>query len=143
MLKVPLHSYITQAADRLYDLIKWQTGWKQADTCKIFTLFKVSWTYAWQMTPFYWFRKFQPPIENNTLFLAKMGTNMDVWFGLESEWRYQDKLLSKTIDTPVNWDAIALVIASLQCIPVQHGGRLNKKDGLTRYGDSHVKDKTS
>ena len=23
------------------------------------------------------------------------------------------------------------------------GGSLNKKDGLTRYGDSHVKDKTS
>ena len=23
------------------------------------------------------------------------------------------------------------------------GGRLNKKDGLTTYGDSHVKDKTS
>ena len=23
------------------------------------------------------------------------------------------------------------------------GGRLNKKDGLTRYGDIHVKDKTS
>ena len=23
------------------------------------------------------------------------------------------------------------------------GSRLNKKDGLTRYGDSHVKDKTS
>ena len=29
-------------------------------------------------------------------------------------------------------------------ITTQHpGGRLNKKDGLTRYGDSHVKDKTS
>ena len=27
--------------------------------------------------------------------------------------------------------------------PTQSGGRLNKKDGLTRYGDSHVKDKTS
>ena len=25
----------------------------------------------------------------------------------------------------------------------QSGGRLNKKDGLSRYGDSHVKDKTS
>ena len=25
----------------------------------------------------------------------------------------------------------------------QPGGRLNKKDGLTRYGNSHVKDKTS
>ena len=23
------------------------------------------------------------------------------------------------------------------------GGRLNKKDGLTRYGNSHIKDKTS
>ena len=29
-------------------------------------------------------------------------------------------------------------------IPYIHvGGRLNKKDGLTRYDDSHVKDKTS
>ena len=27
--------------------------------------------------------------------------------------------------------------------PQYPGGRLNKKDGLTRYGDSHVKDKTS
>ena len=28
-------------------------------------------------------------------------------------------------------------------MPNSPGGRLNKKDGLTRYGDSHVKDKTS
>ena len=28
-------------------------------------------------------------------------------------------------------------------IALKPGGRLNKKDGLTRYGDSHVKDKTS
>ena len=28
-------------------------------------------------------------------------------------------------------------------ILLRTGGRLNKKDGLTRYGDSHVKDKTS
>ena len=28
-------------------------------------------------------------------------------------------------------------------IQMDPGGRLNKKDGLTRYGDSHVKDKTS
>ena len=27
--------------------------------------------------------------------------------------------------------------------PLGSGGCLNKKDGLTRYGDSHVKDKTS
>ena len=34
-------------------------------------------------------------------------------------------------------DALAL------CIAKPSGGRLNKKDGLTRYGDSHVKDKMS
>ena len=28
-------------------------------------------------------------------------------------------------------------------LPIWSGGRLNKKDGLTRYGNSHVKDKTS
>ena len=33
------------------------------------------------------------------------------------------------------WDSLLSVRCS--------GGRLNKKDGLTRYGDSHVKDKTS
>ena len=36
--------------------------------------------------------------------------------------------------------------SSSLCLQQSHtytGGRLNKKDGLTRYGDSHVKDKTS
>ena len=32
------------------------------------------------------------------------------------------------------------IMTQIQYLP---GGRLNKKDGLTRYGDSHVKDKTS
>ena len=36
--------------------------------------------------------------------------------------------------------AVSLVSGNGQPPP---GGRLNKKDGLTRYGDSHVKDKTS
>ena len=31
----------------------------------------------------------------------------------------------------------------LQTADNRPGGRLNRKDGLTRYGDSHVKDKTS
>ena len=35
--------------------------------------------------------------------------------------------------------ALALVVFGLQ----YSGGRLNKKNGLTRYGNSHVKDKTS
>ena len=32
---------------------------------------------------------------------------------------------------------------SMQKYEKDTGGRLNKKDGLTRYGNSHVKDKTS
>ena len=31
----------------------------------------------------------------------------------------------------------------VQSYDLQLGGRLNKKDRLTGYGDSHVKDKTS
>ena len=43
---------------------------------------------------------------------------------------------------------VAVYITHLWCpmhnnTPLYSGGRLNKKDGLTRYGDSHVKDKTS
>ena len=30
-----------------------------------------------------------------------------------------------------------------QLMPQTPGGRVNKKNGLTRYGNSHVKDKTS
>ena len=33
--------------------------------------------------------------------------------------------------------------ANIWMIPLGPRGRLNKKDGLTGYGDSHVKDKTS
>ena len=45
-------------------------------------------------------------------------------------------------------DALAMHIARASMTMVLNiqnkpGGRLNKKDGLTRYGDSHVKDKTS
>ena len=38
--------------------------------------------------------------------------------------------------TEINWD-------NSMDKWLQPGGRLNKKDGLTRYGNSHVKDKTS
>ena len=39
--------------------------------------------------------------------------------------------------------AMALTMFSENISASEPGGRLNKKDGLTRYGDSHVKDKTS
>ena len=38
---------------------------------------------------------------------------------------------------------VILTISGPDMINLTPGGRLNKKDGLTRYGDSHVKDKTS
>ena len=40
-------------------------------------------------------------------------------------------------------EEIAIVNALKHWLIPRLGGRLNKKDGLTRYGDSHVKDKTS
>ena len=36
-----------------------------------------------------------------------------------------------------------IIIAMRYMTPLHAGGRLNKKDGLTRHGNSHVKDKTS
>ena len=41
----------------------------------------------------------------------------------------------------LNTQELTYFISSFVSKPT--GGRLNKKDGLTRYGDSHVKDKTS
>ena len=42
-----------------------------------------------------------------------------------------------TVNVCYTWDVV-----SVGCIQ-ETGGRLNKKDGLTRYADSHIKDKTS
>ena len=49
----------------------------------------------------------------------------------------------------MNWTSEALE-ENINCLftnesytILSSGGRLNKKDGLTRYGDSHVKNKTS
>ena len=62
-------------------------------------------------------------------------------------WKYVYKKLQNTI-----WNASADYVKPakdwkrnvLNWYSDRHpGGRLNKKDGLTRYGDSHVKDKTS
>ena len=39
--------------------------------------------------------------------------------------------------------ACNVVICLLGRVVTAPGGRLNKKEGLTSYGDSHVKDKTS
>ena len=46
---------------------------------------------------------------------------------------------------PISVVSVYLIIqmAKLWLPKMIAGGRLNKKDGLTRYGDSHVKDKTS
>ena len=59
-----------------------------------------------------------------------------------------NNLLNRCTNTDKPWAAtipVSLPVAALED-QVAHrppGGRLNKKDGLSRYGDSHVKDKTS
>ena len=49
-----------------------------------------------------------------------------------------------TVQFYLNWFVFDLCgILYMKPLAPEAGGRLNKKDGLTRYGDSHVKDKTS
>ena len=48
----------------------------------------------------------------------------------------------KSLQLISRWDSDKCIAVPCQYDMVP-GGRLNKKDGLTRYGDSHVKDKTS
>ena len=43
----------------------------------------------------------------------------------------------------INISYINMTMSNEHIIVKDTGGRLNKKDGLTRYGNSHVKDKTS
>ena len=53
---------------------------------------------------------------------------------------------TKPMDHDQVLQCIIIVIMTTKQLAQNHwtpGGRLNKKDGLTRYGDSHVKDKTS
>ena len=60
------------------------------------------------------------------------------WWTLSNDKKYgsfSPKPLHST--TPTNQN---MIITHTQ---LRSGGRLNKKDGLTRYGNSHVKDKTS
>ena len=51
----------------------------------------------------------------------------------------KDKM-TKIVRCILYTDILAMVVDNRS---IDAGGRLNKKDGLTRYGDSHVKDKTS
>ena len=46
------------------------------------------------------------------------------------------------IDLTVHIDYMLIIFFLVLMLSIP-GGRLNKKDGLTRYGNSHVKDKTS
>ena len=61
---------------------------------------------------------------------------------------YNHSSLSQPLEAklPICQKAYQALIKSLTGMKTKvtvPGGRLNKKDGLTRYGDSHVKDKTS
>ena len=58
----------------------------------------------------------------------------------QKNWSTKQMLLTKKILQYLSLKPILDVLTTMFWEP---GGRLNKKDGLTRYGDSHVKDKTS
>ena len=53
------------------------------------------------------------------------------------------RVKQRPMQYPLLWDASAISYQTFDWTAMLTGGCLNKKDGLTRYGDSHVKDKTS
>ena len=68
--------------------------------------------------------------------------HMSVCSSVPNSRTYQNRRTLRKNCRKINWKTLiwTIYIATNKCIS---GGRLNKKDGLTRYGDPHVKDKTS
>ena len=69
------------------------------------------------------------------------------WKKMPVNWVIVDSIIvcypfsTKSLPNQVYFDPdLSEILIKIQ---KQTGGRLNKKDGLTRYGNSHVKDKTS
>ena len=63
--------------------------------------------------------------------------------GAKGKWSWVRQSVETGIQGNMNPAKLRMSFHSLSSINHQPGGRLNKKDGLTRYGNSHVKDKTS
>ena len=61
-------------------------------TCKILLFFfKISWTHAWKIIFFSWFREFAPPIEKNTYFSRKLARSWHMlWSGHDNgiKWKH-------------------------------------------------------
>ena len=75
---------------------------------------------------------------NACLFLTE-----NIWEWYHQQWNCYRKISNMEDTKSQNSYDSHLVLKSSLPNPLKPGGRLNKKDGLTRYGDSHVKDKTS
>ena len=95
----------------------------------------------------YWFSHFKRgqdnidhscmPLQYNTKCTANRKRH---WLLFAHTWKSKSKHFIKNrifIPHPLYWTYSIFVFFKTT------GGRLNKKDGLTRYGNSHVKDKTS
>ena len=67
---------------------------------------------------------------HNAIMMCKFAT---------SSWYYC--VIIETTNNGFEWKMTEVVPRKIKIN--KSGGRLNKKDGLTRYGNSHVKDKTS
>ena len=64
-------------------------------------------------------------------------------FGIMTWWRHQMETFSALLAICAGNSPVPGEFPTQRPVTWSSGGRLNKKDGLTRYGDSHVKDKTS
>ena len=107
------------------------------------------WSYHWMSVMKYFLVSFSPEILKSEMKVFFVKYNDPIYVKLEK----LDIMIRLTSQAniaqvsqfiwmqQVKWEA-CLDEKTFWCRK-QTGGRLNKKDGLTRYGDSHVKDKTS
>ena len=66
-----------------------------------------------------------------------------VFYNILRPWRNDRNYPDRIFKLILHVGMYIIELSSVSVFEKATGGRLNKKDGLTRYGDSHVKDKTS
>ena len=103
-----------------------KTRIKTTDTCKIFSLFNILWTFAWILIHFSWFRKITPPIEELHPFSRQWArARMYVLIG---RGRRHISICMRTL--------LPLMLRTLVISVHTHGSSISVRDVMVIYGSN-------
>ena len=136
----PVYMVDFTSPGRLYAKCKQKSCWCERNARFIFTLYSI--------------RKIKSITTNVVLEIEptiaiKYSLLQHFWHVSSFRWPYRitTEYFFCPLQTHVKWQTRVVAIwkakSNFKQRTIHPGGRLNKKDGLTRYGNSHVKDKTS